>query len=163
MIEKVVGTSDTSQLMIATHDPLTIAGLVRSQVLIFRQEDCRATAAAPHVDPRGLGVQGVLTRLFGLPTTLDPQTQGKLDRRNALYRQAERTPNEDSELTGLSFELGNMGFLTAARDPDYELFLRAMGGQHRETERTLSPQQIDKINLAAEKILEGLLQKETAG
>lgn len=153
MIEEIVGTSESSQLLISTHDPLTIAGLLRSQVLIFRQQEGRATAGPPDEDPRGLGVQGVLTRLFGLPTTLDPTTQGMLDRRNALYAQPERSEAEDLELTNLSYKLGNMGFLTVARDPDYELFLRALAGQSRPKDRTFTTEELRKIDEVAEEIL----------
>ena len=118
LIERAVQPDDNSQLLIATHSPLTVASLLRSQVQVFeRDADGRPHAAPPDVDPQGLGVAGVLTELFGLPSTLDPPTQDKINKRNRLAAQDERGPAEAAELERLSAELAREGFAITFRDP----------------------------------------------
>lgn len=120
LIEDAVKPDENSQLVIATHSPLTIASLLKSQVQIFtRDSDGRPVVDPPDVDPRGLGVAGVLTEMFGLPTTLDPKTQDDIDRRNRLaaITPEERAPEQKSELRRLSAELAREGFALQFRDP----------------------------------------------
>jgi len=68
----------TTQIIINTHDPLLIGSMVKSQVRIFNKKtnegkkNERMFAFEPDVDPKGLGVAGILTsELFGLPSILD--------------------------------------------------------------------------------------------
>ena len=118
LIEEAVQPDDNSQLVISTHAPLTVAGLFKSQVQIFTLDSKgRPAVAPPDVDPRGLGVAGVLTELFGLPSTLDPPTQEKLNERNQLAAKDERTPEEAADLERLSAELAREGFALTFRDP----------------------------------------------
>ena len=118
LIEHAVKPDDNSQLFIATHSPLTVAGLFKSQVQIFTLDgEGHPEVAPPDVDPRGLGVAGVLTELFGLPSTLDPPTQEKLNERNKLAAKEKRTPEEAAVLEGLSAELAREGFALTFRDP----------------------------------------------
>ena len=82
----------TSQLILTTHDPLTIAGLKSVQVQIFeRTSNGKVITRIPDEDPQGMGVAGVLIQMFGLPSTLDTITQSKIDERNRLSRISKRT------------------------------------------------------------------------
>jgi hypothetical protein len=57
-----------------------------------------------------------------LSSTLDPETERRLLRRNELYVKSPRTREEDAELSRLSAELADLGFPTTDfRDPDYAL------------------------------------------
>jgi predicted ATPase len=116
----------TSQLILTTHDPLTIAGLKKNEVQIFERVDGFISPRQPIEDPRGLGVAGVLLEMFGLPTTLDLLTQRKIEKRNQLSRQTNRTAEEEEELNSLSRELAELGLAYEARDPEYRRFLRAV-------------------------------------
>jgi hypothetical protein len=49
------------------------------------------TVSAPYTDPRGMGFTATLTEIFGLPSSLNPQTQRVVDERNALARIEQRT------------------------------------------------------------------------
>ena len=44
------------------------------------------TVSEPYADPRGMGFTSTFTEIFGLPTTLDPETQEQIDERNMLAR-----------------------------------------------------------------------------
>jgi len=142
MLREQAGTAANSHLLISTHDPLTIADLGRSQVHIFSRdpdESRRVRVEQPIEDPRGLGVTGVLTELFGLPTTLDPTTQGILDKREELASRAESLTEQEKEtLRSLSRWLRHMGFADERRDPIEARFLAAMRQWQRERKRLLS-------------------------
>jgi predicted ATP-binding protein involved in virulence len=140
----------TSQLILTTHDPLTIAGLEAAQVQIFRRSGNQITVEQPLDDPRGLGVSGVLLRMFGLPSTLDHPTQEKIRRRDELARKKEesRSAEEDAELQQLSEELGELGLLYETRDPLYSQFLEALRQRERKMEapvKELPPEEQKRI------------------
>ncbi len=129
LLKGVVGENKTSQIIIVTHDPLLIAGLTKEQVQIFEilEPDKRALAHQPMIDPIGMGFTGLLTsELFGLPTSVDRQTQEKLDRKRALAVKDELNEAERKELSQLDGELEKLGFMTAFRDPLYTSFLKAI-------------------------------------
>src|SRR5690606_24320692 len=97
----------------------------------------------PTEDPRGLGVAGVLIRMFGLPSTLDLETQRKLDRRNELARERGRrnlSPEESEEFFELTSEIRALGLDYEARDPMYERYLKALW--RYETDRVTSIEEL---------------------
>lgn len=124
------GPDPTSQLLLTTHDPLTIAGLEANQVQIFRRYVNEVRVETPSVDPRGLGVAGVLTRMFDLPTTLDLPTQALVDERNRIVRRprTELTTDQYQRLEELTKVLNALGLVYEARDPLYDRFLQALFG-----------------------------------
>jgi hypothetical protein len=114
-----------------------------------------------------MGVAAILTSdLFRLRTTLDPETQARLDRQRILSMKAELTPNDEAELRAIKTQLRDLGFAQTTRDPLYELFVRAW------TEREdpawtqavqLTPEQrAARARLAAE-IVEELRREPEAG
>ncbi|NRD55708.1 AAA family ATPase [Corallococcus exiguus] len=123
VLSNEVGSLENSQMIISTHDPLTIAGLESNQVQIFEREEGRIHTRQPDVDPRGLGVSGVLIRMFGLPSTLDLETQRKINMRNELAAKRDRTEVDEKAMVDLSRELANLGLTYEARDPQYQRFL----------------------------------------
>jgi predicted ATPase len=129
LLRKVVGPVETSHVLIVTHDPLLVGGLKKEQVQIFSFKDPEKhiIVAPPEEDPVGIGVAGLLTsELFGLPSTLDTETQRKLDRKRELVTKEELTTEEKKEWEKLDEELAKMGFLSAFRDPLYSKFLKAL-------------------------------------
>jgi hypothetical protein len=151
----------TSQLILTTHDPLTIAGLKKMQVQIFdRLADNTIATRIPEQDPQGLGVAGVLIQMFGLPSTLDTITQGKINRRNELSRMHERTRAEEREFRRLSSELGALGLVYEARDPQYREYLKALHKLEQERKTRIdqiSPEEQDRRVLS---ILASLADKD---
>lgn len=159
LIERVAGNNSHSHLIMTSHDPLTIAGLSASQVqVMYRDGNGTTVAKRPNVDPRGLGFTSVLTHIFGLPTTVDPDTKELLDERNELYRKEERSKAEEERLVEISQELNNMGFLIESREAEYALFLRAMHDVEAEGRQTFTPDEIRAKNEVAREIVRQIRQ-----
>jgi predicted ATPase len=162
LLEDVVGAGKSSHLIIATHDPLVIGGLEKDQVQILTRRGGLVKAQPPHVDPRGLGVAGVLTRMFGLPSTLDPPTQRLLDERNELFIKPDKDAKDLARMRELSTELAAMGFMAEDRDPLFAEFLRALAAVERSEDRTYSPDELRLQEQTADNIIAELLAKEAS-
>jgi predicted ATPase len=74
MLRKIGGVERKSHTIIATHDPLLVAGLLRQEIRVLtRTADGRIIASEPEENPRGTGVASVLTSpIYGLESQLDP-------------------------------------------------------------------------------------------
>lgn len=153
MLQEWAGENSDSHIIISTHDPLTIAGLEQSQVQVMYWDDGRVRVQPPLMDPRGLGVTGILTQVFGLPTTLDPQTQELLDHRNRLLRLEERSLQQETDLRNFSEQLAHMGFMLEARNPEYERYLRAVEEIEKPERQTYTPEDVERQNKIAQQII----------
>lgn len=123
---------NSSQIIINTHDPLVIGSLEKEQVVIFKRdnESGQVKALPSQIDPKGLGVAGVLTsELFGLPTILDKETQEELNKKRYLQGKIMRndfTPEEHSEYQRLKMKLENYGFYEEVEDTWFKRYLAEM-------------------------------------
>ena len=166
LLERVVGKPEKSHFIICTHDPLLIGGLLRSQVQIFEKdsETGKILAGPPEQDPKGMGVAALLTsELFGLSTTLDQETQSKLDRKRELYIKSlkdELSSKECEEMRRLSDELGSLDFTKTTRDPLYDKFVRAIMSRDEFKKPILTPEEIKKQDKIAKKIIDEILEEE---
>ena len=143
-----------------SHDPLTMGGLLASQVQVLsRDGENTLSVSPPDVDPRGLGFTSILTQIFGLPTTLDPETQKRLDERNHLIRIEKRTKVQEERLLELSEKLKRLGFVIEDREPEYALFLRAMDELKTERNTVYSLSEISKKNEVAKQMLAEIMKK----
>lgn len=124
----VMGELPTSQVLMATHDPLVIASLVREQVLLLeRGEDGEVHATMPERDPRGMGVAGLLTsEIYGLRSQLDPYTLERLEEKRRLASLPERTSEQDARLRELGDLVDDVDMAATVRDPLYREFVGAM-------------------------------------
>lgn len=161
-----VGRDDTTQILISTHDPLLIGGLLKEQIRVFKSdEDGFVSAVAPDVDPKGLGVAGILTsELFGLRTTLDMPTQELLNRRNELMAKQFKkkiTKNETTELKSIFKQLNlDKGISSTFKDPIYQKFIQLVGDKKEFIiTEDFTNEQLQKQNEIALKILERLNKK----
>jgi ABC-type multidrug transport system ATPase subunit len=113
-----------STVALATHDPVLISGLTRNQVLISRIIDGRLKYEQPHRNPRGQGVANVLTsEYFGLPSSLDKNTQDLLDERlNLAFNAEPLTKGERERLKKINQKLEELGLSISFRDPKYAEF-----------------------------------------
>lgn len=163
LIRDVVQKNAESHLIMTSHDPLTMGSLLASQVQVMsKTKEGILTATRPDVDPRGLGFTSILTQIFGLHTTLDPDTQKKLDKRNELIRIQNRTAKQELRLVELTEELKTLGFVLEDREPEYELFLRALKPIRALSEPTLSPTEIVRRNAVAKQMLEAIMARKKA-
>ena len=161
LVKDVAQRNSESHIILASHDPLTMAGLKASQVQVMHEgHDGQIVAKPPDLDPRGLGFTSILTQIFGLPTTLDPETQARLEERNALLRIDRRTKKQELKLIELSDMLKKLGFMLEDREPEYELFLRAYRDLKRKGRSTFSPEEIAKRNEVARRMLVEITQRK---
>jgi len=167
-LHRFIRERDTCHIVMSSHDPLVFAGLERDQVRVFRRgEDGRAVVEVPAKDPRGMGVAAILTSdLFRLRSTLDPETQRRLDRQRVLTLKDDRNEQEEEELGVLHTALQGLGFSGSIRDPLYELFIEAWSEAEDPNWRKqiqLTPeQQRDRARLAAQ-IVDKLRRQREAG
>ena len=155
-LHRFIRQRETCHIVMSSHDPLVFAGLTREQVRILRRgEEGQAMVEVPAQDPRGMGVAAILTSdLFRLRTTLDAETQERLDQRRILMQKDERNDEEEAELENLNRELDRLGFSRTIRDPIYRLFLEAWAEEEDPVWRRqvqLTPeQQRDRMRLASQ-------------
>ena len=166
-LDAVVHNEKNTQIIINTHDPLVIGGLTKEQVRIFSSgKKGEIVAGQPDIDPRGLGVEGILTsELFGLPTTLDEETQRRLDRRNELLLKQQKeklNENENGELQKIFSELENLGFSKTFRDPLYQKFIVAYKDRIKTTTKSsYTKEELKEQDKVALEILEELKNEES--
>lgn len=166
-LDNVVKRPDSTQIIMNTHDPLVIGGLRKEEVRIFQTtKDGKLKVEQPEFDPRGLGVEGILTsELFGLPTTIDEYTKNILDDRNNLLvkqQKGQLTEQEQIQLRNIFSELENLGFSNTFRDPLYQKFIVAYKQRIKDdTKMSFNKEDIEKQNKIALEILEELSKEET--
>jgi ABC-type multidrug transport system ATPase subunit len=163
-LENVVQRPESTQIIINTHDPLVIGSLKKEEVRVFRIEEGKTVVSQPDIDPRGLGVEGILTsELFGLPTTLDEITLTRLERRNELLLKQQKsplTPTEKSELSEIFTELENLGFSNTFRDPLYQKFIIAFRKRYKNVSTQFTKEDLEKQNKLAFEILEEIEKED---
>ncbi len=124
----------TSQILMATHDPLVIASLIKEQVHLLKRDahSGQCVWETANVNPRGLGYTGILTsEMFGFRSDLDPETLNDLDDRVRLVaKQDSLKPAERAELEQIDKRLADAGFSKAFSDPYYAAFVRAWGRRY---------------------------------
>lgn len=161
LIKKVVGESENSQVIISTHDPIVVGGLKKEAVSIFERNDEGTYVKQPEVDPKGMGVAGLLTSdLFGLPTTLDLETQNTLDRKRQLLYKNDRTEEETAELERLETELQALGFSRTTRDPLYEKFIEKLYSRPEFQSKEITEQERKQMLDLTNEILNELMEEE---
>jgi predicted ATPase len=166
-LDKVVQRPKSTQIILNTHDPLVIGGLKKEEVRIFQTStEGKLTVEQPEFDPRGLGVEGILTsELFGLPTTIDEHTKNILDTRNNLLvkqQKGQLTDEDQIQLRTIFNELESLGFSNTFRDPLYQKFIVAYKQRIKdETKMSFTKEDLAKQNEVALEILEELSKEET--
>jgi energy-coupling factor transporter ATP-binding protein EcfA2 len=161
-LRTIADTGADSQIVIATHDPLMIAGLRKEQVIVFEREGIPASIVAQHpeIDPRGMGVSGILkSSMFGLRTTLDLPTQAKLDERFELVAKADRSGDQEVRLKELSEELADAGFAQDFRDDNYQRYASAVAKVRAAGRLVLTQDEIRKIDAEAMEAVQKLSGK----
>lgn len=167
-ISEVAVKPETSQVIMTSHDPLTIGSLKKEEVKIFERADSgKVTTYSPNEDPKGMGVAGILTEIFNLPTTLDKKTKDQLQRRRQLesmqYNKINLSVESQKELEQLNEQLDNLGFSRTTRDPLYQKFQARFDAElnYKKTKDIpLTKQEADEQNIIIEKILKEMLDEE---
>lgn len=163
ILRDVAEPESDSQVLMATHDPLVITGLEGNSVIIMERNESNGHIDAfyAHSGPQGLGVVGILkSPMFGLRTTLDKQTQDKLDRRFNLAAKESKTKTEIEELQLLSDELASAGFANEFRDTNFDLFAKAFTKVHHSGRVTLTKKEIEELTKEAEEVVKELKNQQ---
>jgi len=131
LMEGVVDRDSTSQVIMTTHDPLVIGSLTKEEVRIFKSHNgLMINAIEPEFDPKGLGVEGVLTsEFFNLPTSLAPDIAKKMNRQIDLFAKknsTKLTKKEEVELFNINNYLDSIGLHQKSIDPLYDQFIKAV-------------------------------------
>lgn len=116
-----------STVLMATHTPIMISGMTTDQVLLAHQpSDGTPAFTRPRRHPRGQGIANLLcsSEYFGLPSSLDKETQKLLDERLAISVKDVLTDADKARLKTLNVQLEVLSQGISERDPDYVAFLR---------------------------------------
>lgn len=121
--------TETSHILMTTHNPLAIAELEREQVQILRmskQIDCRHIVACyPEMSPRGMGYAAIVTSdMFGIASTLDQPTQILLEEQRAYAAKDFLSQDEQYQLDLINAKLDRLGFRFFHPDDEYSRYLR---------------------------------------
>ncbi len=158
---EVAADEDKCQIIMTSHNPLTIAALEAREVRVMsRDDEGTVTVAPPRIDPKGLGFAGVLTDIFGLSSSLDKPTQEKIDRRNELARTEELSPALAREFGEIKEELRHLGFMYEERDKLYSEFLRQLDRVELADVEPLTPDELREREKETRRIVEELLAKK---
>lgn len=165
LLKETIRASNTSQILMATHDPLVVAGMTREEVLLMkREEGGYVSAQYPEEDPRGMGVAGLLmSDIYGLRSDLDLYTLRLLDQKRALAARIDLQPEEQHRLDELNDELEDLDATRSVRDPLFKLFADEMARLEREEELddpVLSEGQRQRRRQLASEIVERLQRGE---
>lgn len=158
------GEEDKCQIIMTSHNPLTIAALTKKEVRVMQvAEDGQVNVSEPYADPRGMGFTSTLTEIFGLPSTLDPETQKQIDDRNTLAQIDKRTAKQEKQLIEINDKLNRLGFMNESREPLYQDFLKAWQDVRYADKPPLTPDQIEARHKAMQSLIKQLSEgKETA-
>ncbi|MDJ1498884.1 AAA family ATPase [Cytophagaceae bacterium DM2B3-1] len=167
-LRTVVKRPETTQIIINTHDPLLIGSLVKEQVRMFkRQKDTgKVYAIEPDVDPKGLGVAGILTSdLFDLPTILDKETQENLNRKRYLQGKLMREGLTDSEKEEFNILKDNLarygGYYDVTNDAWYNRYLEEISKNALFQKVEFSEEEKEILERESREILEQMLKEKT--
>ena len=108
-----------------------------------------------------MGVAGLLTsELYGLRSSLDPDTLDALDRKRQLTIKEDKSATDQEELAKLNEELGRLDFTHTVRDPLYKPFVNAMAQLEKEFglgATVMTPAQVKEREHIAIEIVRALL------
>jgi ABC-type cobalamin/Fe3+-siderophores transport system ATPase subunit len=156
----IAADADKCHIILTSHNPLTISALTRDEVRVMHTDGSGAVAVdRPYVDPKGLGVSGVLTDIFGMPTTLDLPTQELIDDRNRLARIERLTDVQALTLEAINDQLRKLGFMYEERDELYREYLRKLDDVELADAAPLTPEELKRRDETTREIVEQLLKK----
>lgn len=157
----VAAEPNQCQIIMNSHNPLTISALSKEEVRVMRSEENGVvTVEEPRIDPRGLGFAGILTDVFGMSSSIDRPTQELMDRRNSLAAKESIDDDEREELDKLNNELGRLGFTYPDGDKLFSLFLRKLDEIELADVDVLSADELEQREQTTKEIVEELLSKK---
>jgi ABC-type cobalamin/Fe3+-siderophores transport system ATPase subunit len=158
---EVASDEKKCHIIMTSHNPLTIAALKKEEVrVILQDENGKVTISPPYTDPRGMGFTATLTEIFGLPSSLDPETQLAVDDRNQLAQTVSRSAEQERQLIELNDKLNRLGFMFENREPLYQDFLQSWKDVRYADRPLLTPAQIEARRKAMGALIKELTVKK---
>lgn len=127
------GAVENSHIVLATHDPIVISTLKKSQIQIMKrdEESLKVYSSTPLYEPKGMGFSGILmSDMFGLRSDVDVETLKKLDEHAVLLASENRTQKQEERFEFLQSQLSELGFLESYSDPYFSAFVKAWSRKH---------------------------------
>jgi ABC-type multidrug transport system ATPase subunit len=156
----IAADADKCHIILTSHNPLTISALTRDEVRVITQAaDGRVKASAPYANPKGMGFTATLTEIFGMPTSLDIDTQRLVDERNVLAQMVGKSDKDEQRLIELNDDLARRGFLYEDREPLYQDFLRAWHDVRYADQPPLSPEAIQQRHAGMKLLIQKLTEE----
>ena len=125
--------------------------------MVSDENTAKVTIGPPYTDPRGMGFTATLTEIFGLPTSLDPETQRAVDERNTLAQIAQRSADQQRQLIAINDKLNRLGFMFEDREPLYNEFLQSWKDVRYADRPPLTPAQIEARRNAMSTLIKDLI------
>jgi hypothetical protein len=144
---------ENGHILLATHNPLAIAELVKEQVQILRlslePKAFRIIAVNPELDPRGLGYAAIVTSdMFGIASTLDQPTHLLLERQRAYAGKEHLSDEELRDLSELNSKLERLGFRFFHPDEEYSRYLHLRSEAMRTKFASADPEELARRSIA---------------
>lgn len=165
LINRAVGETSSSHVLIATHDPVAISSLHKEQVRQFSVDDetGRIIAQEPSENPIDIGVAGVLlSELFGFRSMLAPEVTELMEERQQLL--AKEVGRDEERLADLNKKLSEVDLSSVHPDPLFAQFVRAMTALDKAEladQPRLSPEEIREERELAKEVLKEIRGKDT--
>jgi predicted ATPase len=152
----------SSQLLIATHNPLMIGGLKRQQVRLLHRHSQdgkqRVIADMPDEDPIGMGVDGLLqSEIFGLKSVLPPSVVERLTQRYNLLGISHKTTEMADELGKLTQELDELGIAHSFPHPYFNQFSQALARNPIMNKRDFSADDVAELEELTDELLQDII------
>lgn len=152
----------SSQLLLATHNPLMIGGLKKEQVRLLNRHDndgqYSVTADMPEEDPIGMGVDGLLqSEIFGLSSVLPPSIVERLTERYKLLGIRNKTNQMAKNLERLTSELDELGVAHTFPHPYFNQFSQALARNPIMNKRQYSADEIEDLEELTDDVLQGIM------
>lgn len=157
----IAADAGNCHIILTSHNPLTISALTRDEVRVMATEpDGRVMMSPPYADPKGMGFTATLTEIFGLPTSLDVETQRLVDNRNTLAQIAKKSDAQERQFIEVNDKLARLGFLFEDREPLYQDFLRTWHNLRYADRPPLTPPEIELRQQAMKNLIKQLMAQE---
>lgn len=152
----------SSQLLIATHNPLMVGGLKRQQVRLLRRENQdeqpKVTAEMPDEDPIGMGIDGLLqSEIFGLKSVLPPSVVDRLTERYKLLGIRNKTAKVTKDLERLTKELDELGVAHTFPHPYFHQFSQALARSPIMNKRDFSADDLAELEVLTDELLQDII------
>lgn len=164
MIKEVITTNNgkhepTSQLLIATHNPLLIAGVAPDNIRVLESNERSISASEPCYDPRGLGAEGVIQEFSMLRSSLPNEVLHKMDEAYSLRNIENKTHSMLEKLDKLEADLEKIYIRLDHPNPYFDLFAEAISKQEAYKKTHFTKLEKERISDNAAKLLKEIMKE----